>query len=401
YDKALTHFKAYLDNIKPSNPNYNDATVRLADTYYVNKNYNEALNLYERVISSSSPDRDYALFQKGVVLGIMNRNDKAKDALQELINKYPNSRYRDDAMYQYAVIDFEGGNYQAAVQGFSRLINGVPDSKLVPNALQKRGIAYSNLRQNNLAIADQQRVLTEFPDSKVASGALYSLLEVLGQENRSSEFDQYVEKYKSANPESGALESIEFEAAKTLYFNQKYKEAAAKLENYLKSYPNSSFVPDARYYLADAYLRSDNKQAGVKLMKQVVTENRSEFVNRAIQRVADLEFEAKNYSEAIKYYGRLRDLATNRKEQQTALLGLMQSYFRNNDYAATKRVASELISQGNASLNAYNSALLFRAKATYAQGNMEQALTEFRETSTSASDINGAEAHYLISEILF
>ncbi|ARS34834.1 tetratricopeptide repeat protein [Pontibacter actiniarum] len=401
YDKALTHFKAYLDNIKPSNPNYNDATVRLADTYYVNKNYNEALNLYERVIASSSPDRDYALFQKGAVLSILNRNDKAKDALQELINKYPNSRFRDDAMYQYAVVDFEAGNYQAAVQGFTKLINGVPDSKLVPNALQKRGIAYSNLRQNDLAIADQQRVLNEYPDSKVASGALYSLQEVLGQENRSNEFDQYVDKYKSANPESNALESIEFEAAKTLYFNQNYAQAATKLENYLKAYPNSTFVPDARYYLADSYLRNNNAAAGLKLMKQVVANNRSEFVNRAIQRVADMEFEAKNYTEAIKYYSRLRDLATNRKEQQTALLGLMQSYYRTNDYASAKRVAGELISQGNASLNAYNSALLFRGKATYAQANMEQALTELRETTASANDVNGAEAHYLISEILY
>lgn len=401
YDKALTHFKAYLDNIQPSNKNYNDATVRLADTYYVNKNYNEALNLYERVISTASPDRDYALFQKGVVLSILNRNDKAKAALQDLLNKYPDSRYRDDAMYQYAVIDFESGNYQAAVQGFTRLITHAPDSKLVPNALQKRGIAYANLRQNDLAIADQQRVLNEFPDSKVASGALYSLQEVLGQENRSNEFDQYVGKYKSANPESNALESIEFEAAKTLYFNQNYPQAATKFEAYLKSYPKSSFAPDARYFLADAYLRSNNTAAGLKAMKQVVTENRSEYVNRAIQRVADLEFEAKNYTEAIKYYSRLRDLATNRKEQQTALTGLMQSYFRTSDYAGTKRVANELISQGNASLNAYNTALLFRGKATYAQGNIDQALTELRETATTANDVNGAEAHYLVAEILY
>ncbi|GAB3813683.1 tetratricopeptide repeat protein [Pontibacter rugosus] len=401
YDKALTHFKAYLDNIQPSNPNYNDATVRLADTYYVNKNYIESLNLYERVISSSSPDRDYALFQKGVVQGILNRNDKAKSSLEELINKFPNSRYRDDAMYQYALIDFESGKYQPAVQGFTRLINGIPDSKLVPNALQKRGIAYTNLQQNSLAIADQQRVLNEFPDSKVASGALYSLQEVLGQENRSSEFDQYVDKFKSANPESNALESVEFEAAKTLYFNQKYEQAVTKFESYLKTYPSSSFVPDARYFLADSYLRSNNRAAGLTAMKQVITENRSEYVNRAIQRVADMEFEAKNYAEAIKYYNRLRDLASNRKEQQTALLGLMQSYFRTNDYAGTKRVAGELISQGNANLNAYNVALLFRSKATFAQGNLEQALTELRETVASANDVNGAEAHYLIGQILY
>jgi len=401
YDKAMMHFKAYLDAIQPSNPNYNDATVRLADTYYVSKNYNEALNMYERVISTSSPDRDYALFQKGVVLSIINKNDRAKGALQELIAKYPKSRYMDDAQYQLAVIDYESGNYEAAVSAFTKLIQNMPDSKLVPNALQKRGTAYANLHQYDKSIADQKRVLDEFPASKVASGALYSLQEVLGTENRSNELDDYLNKYKTANPESTALETIEFEAAKTLYFSEKYDQAAPKFEAYIKAYPKSSFVPDARYFMADAYLRQNKIDEGKARLKEVIAENRSEYVNRAVQKVADLELEAKNYPEAITYYGRLRDLATNRKEQQTALTGLMQSYFRTNDYEATKRVANELISQGNASLNAYNSALLFRSKSTYAQGNIDQALTELQETAKSASDINGAEAQYLVAEIFY
>lgn len=401
YDKALTHFKAYLDAIQPSNPNYNDATVRLADTYYVSKNYSESLKLYERVIASSSPDRDYALFQKGVVLSITGRSEPAKQALQELIAKYPKSRYLDDAMYQRAVIDYEAGNYQAAVTSFTTLIQQLPDSKLVPNALQKRGTAYTNLGQNAKAIADQQRVLNEFPSSAVASGALYSLQEVLGTENRSSEFDDYLNKYKSANPESTALETIEFEAAKTLYFNEKYSEAVPKFQAYVTGYPNSPHVANARYFLADAQLRQNNTQVGLQRMKEVVAENKSEFVNRAIQKVADMEYEAKNYSEAIKYYTRLRDVATNRKEQQTALTGLMLSHYSTNDFQSTKGIANELISQGNAALNAYNSALLYKGKATYGQGNLPLALTELRETVKSATDVNGAEAQYLIAEILY
>ncbi len=401
YDKAMMHFKQYLSAIQPSNPNYNDATVRLADTYYVNKNYNEALNMYERVISTSSADRDYALFQKGVVLSITGRNDRAKGALQELLSKYPKSRFQDDAQYQLAIIDYEAGNYEAAVASFTKLIQNMPDSKLVPNALQKRGTAYANLRDYDKSIADQKRVLNDYPASKIASGALYSLQEMLGGNNRSSEFDEYLGKYKSANPESTALESIEFEAAKTLYFNENYKLAAPKFESYIKAYPKSTFVPDARYFLADSYVRQDNLALGKERLKEVIAENKSEYVNRAVQKVADLELTAKNYPEAIKYYQRLRDLSTNRKEQQNALTGLMQSYYATNDYENTKRVANELISQGNAALNAYNTAMLFRAKSTHAQGNTNQALVEFQETAKSATDANGAEAQYMVADIYF
>ncbi|QCR24917.1 tetratricopeptide repeat protein [Pontibacter sp. SGAir0037] len=401
YDKALPHFQAYLAAVNTSNPNYYDATLRLADLYYVNKNYSEALKLYDRVISSNAADKDYAYFQKGVVQSINGNKEQAKQNLQTVITQFPKSRYADAAQYQRAVIDFEAGNYAPAIEGFTAVIQNYPGSRLIPNALQNRGVAYANTNRQNEAIQDYKRVIDEYPTSKVASGSLYSLQEVLTTQDRSSEFDAYVAKFKSSNPDTGALESIEFEAAKNLYFSEKYDQAITRLETYLTTYSTSRFVSDARYFLADSYLRRNNREKGIEIMKQVVSENKSEYVNRAIQRVADLEFENKNYTESIRYYTRLRDLASNRKEQQTALTGLMMSYYLTHDYTGSRRIASELISQGNAALNAYNTALLYRGKSTYAQGNMEQALTELREAAKTASDVNGAEAHYLVSEILY
>jgi TolA-binding protein len=401
YDKAMPHFKAYVDGTNPSDPNHFDAMMRMADLHYVNKQYAPALALYDKVLSSNSPDKDYVYFQKGIVQSLMGNREGAKQNLRTVYSQYQKSRYVEPAMYQHAIIDFESGNYQSAVSGFTALITGRPQSRLLPNALEKRGIAYANLGRNAEAAADYKRVLDEFPNSRSASGSLYSLQEVLATQNRSSEFDAYAEKFRTANPESNALESIEFEAAKTLYFNEKYDQAVTKLEGYLKTYPNTPFVSDARYFLADSYLRVNQKDKGLELMKGVVTENKSEYVNRAIQKVADAEFENNNYPEAIKYYSRLRDTAINRREQQTALTGLMKSHFLSKDYANSKRIASELISQGNAALYVYNTALLYRGKATYAEGNLDQAMKELRETATAAADENGAEAHYLVSEILF
>jgi TolA-binding protein len=401
YDKAQPHFKAYVDSTNPSDPNHFDAMMRLADLHYVNKQYSQALGLYDKVLASNSPDKDYVYFQKGIVLSLSGNKEGAKQNLQTVISQYPKSRYAEPAIYQRAIIDFESGSYPSAVTGFTNLIQSRPQSKLLPNALEKRGIAYANMGRHAEAAADYKRVVDEFPNSRSASGSLYSLQEVLAAQNRSGEFDAYAEKFRTANPESNALESIEFEAAKTLYFNEKYEQAVTKLEGYLKTYAKSPFASDARYFLADSYMRVGNQQVGLQRMKEVITENKTEYLNRAIQKVADAEFENLNYSEAIKYYSRLRDVAINRREQQTALTGLMKSHFLTKDYTSSKRIANELISQGNAALYVYNTALLYKGKATYAEGNMEQALKELRETAAAAADENGAEAHYLVSEILY
>ena len=401
YDKAQTHFKAYINDnaVRDNNPNLMDATIRLADTYYVEKSYNQALGLYDKVLASNSPDKDYALFQKGAILGLTNRREDAIKNLQTLVTSYPKSRYADDAVYQKAVLDFENGSYAPAISGFSSLIDNRPQSSLIPSAIQKRGVAYANLRKYDEAIADFKRVLDNYPSSKVAQNALYSLQEALNSQNKSDEFDAYLAKFKTANPASEALESVEFEAAKNLYFKESYKQAIPKFESYLKSFSNSVLAVDARYFLADSYLRTGDKAKGLPAMKTVVNENRSEYVNKAIGKVAELEFENKNYSEALKYYSRLRDISSSRREQANAMIGMLKSYYQAGDYENTRKTASDLLNTGNATLNATNTALLYRGKATYSQGNLENALTELKAALT-ATDENGAEAQYLIAEIL-
>ncbi|WP_192820820.1 tetratricopeptide repeat protein [Rufibacter sp. LB8] len=403
YDKALVHFKAYLNDntIKFGNPNYADAMVRLADTYYVSKDYSQALNWYDQALTNKTVDADYVHFQKGVVFSLTNRRDQAIASLQTLLRTYPKSRYADDAVYQKGIIDFEGSNYAPAIASFSDLIDNHSGSTLVPMAIQKRGVAYQNLRRTPEAIADFKRVIDQYPTHPIANNAIYSLQEALGASNQTEQLDTYLTKFKAANPESDALESVEFEAAKSLYFNEKYKLAIPKFEAFLKTYPASSSVPNARYFLGDSYWRADDKANALRSLKEVAIEGRSEYLSKALQRVADMEFENGNFGEAAAFYSRLRDVAVNKREQATALMGLMKSFYYTNDFNNTILIADDLIARGNATLNAYNSALLYRGKANYAQDRLDQALKEFTTASKSATDINGAEAHYLVAEIYF
>ena len=404
YERARPQFQAFLNDksAKPADPNYYDATLRLADTYYIAKSYSQALDLYDTVIKANAADKDYAYYQKGRTLGLMGRRDEANNTLSALLKTSPNSRYAEDAVYQQAQLSFEAGEYQPAVTGFSRLIDNRPGSALVPQALQKRGVAYANLQQQDKAVADFRRVLADFPRSEAASQALYSLQESLSALGRTEEFDAALASFKVQNPDSKATESVEFEAAKSLYLAEKYKPAVLRLESYLKQYPQSALGADARFFLADSYLKTGDRQQGLTRLRDVVTEGKSEFVNRAVGRLADLEFENKNYAEAAKYYERLRGASTNRREVANATLGQLRSLYETGDYAGTRRVAEELRSQAGATANAANAALLYLGKASYRAGNLDQAATELAAAVTAApNDVNGAEAQYYLAETLF
>ncbi|MDU0370126.1 tetratricopeptide repeat protein [Hymenobacter endophyticus] len=403
YDRARQQFQAWLQDpvAKPADANYYDVTLRLGDTYYIGKQYQQALDQYNKVIQANAADKDYAYYQKSVVLGLLGKREEAGATLSTLLKTSPNSRYADDAVYQQAQLDYEAGSFQPAVDGFTKLINNRPNSALIPQALQKRGVAYQNLDQHDKAAEDFKRVLTQYPRTKSASSAIYSLQESLSAQGKTEEFDQYLAQFKQQNPDSKATESVEFEAAKSLYLAEKYAQAIPRLEGYLQQYPSTALAADGRYFLADSYLRTGRKTAALPRLKAVVEEGKSEFVNRAVGRVADLEYENKNYAEAAKYYSRLREVSQNKREVANAGIGLMKSYYEAGDLESTRRVAQELQAQGGASLNATNLALLYLGKASYKAGSLEQAIGELTTAAATAKDESGAEAQYLIASALY
>lgn len=403
YEKALLHFRVYVDKVENASNKmfYNDALLRLADTYYAGKNYSSALNYYDQAISQKNPDLDYAYFQKGAISSLQTNASAAKSNFDIVINQFPRSPYVDDAIFEKAQVDFEQGNYEVAISGFSNLIQEKSKSPFVPYALQRRAIAYTNLQNYEAASSDYQTVVTEFPTHTVANGALLGLQESLSAQGKADQFAPFLATYKKANPGNEALESIEFESAKNLYFSQKYDQAISSFNDYMQSYPQSPFADEAKYYIGESYYRLNDIDKALQYYYDVVEENNTNHVNRSIQRIAELEFQNENYQQSIEFAYRLATIAKNKKEQYNAWAGLMESYFHLNKYDSVERYARLILEKGNVNANAQTTAQLFLGKSAYARGNDDEAVDQFLNTLNTAKDENGAEAQYLMAEIFY
>lgn len=403
YSEAQVPFTAFLADSasREGDPNLTDARLRLADCYYIAKDYQQALALYDKVLAANGPDQDQAFFQKGVVLGLTGRRDDALRTLGEIPRRFPNSRLLDNALFQQAQLEFEAGRFGEAVRGFTALIQQQPTSALVPQAYHKRGVAYANQQQYDPAVADFQKVLDVYATNPVAEAAIFSLQEALTAGGRTEEFDPFLQAYRLRNPDAKSLQSVEYEAAKSLYFAEKYELAVPKFESYLTQYPEAAVGPDVRYYIADSYLRGGDKKAGTAKMREVLNEGRTQFLNKALNRVADLALEEKDYPTAVQFYSRLATSATSRRESSNAQLGLLRATFASGDFNRSRQLATDLLAAGNATLNATNTALLIRAKSSLGLGQYAQGIQELRATTTAASDENGAEAQYLLAEAQF
>ena len=401
YEDALPHFKNYVAKLKESDKkeNYDDAMLRLGDIYFVLKRYDEALSQYDYVINRKATDIDYAYYQKGMALLYDDKSAQAKDNFYTVIKSYPESVYYADALYQAAEINFKDGNLDVAIQEYTQIINDKPNSQYVPFALLKRAIANTDKKNYDTAIEDYNLLLNKYYNHAINSDALQGAQEAYSQAGRGEEFSVILEEFKKRNPNSTALESIEYESAKTLYYSEKYKQAVNSFNKYIQNYPVSANVPDAKYFLAESYLKTGDEKNAYDLYNQVVAGKSSSYITRAIQRLAEIN-RSNNKPEVSKdYYQLLLSSSRSKKDQFNAWLGLMESYYKLENYDSVSYYADQILNHGNASIDAQNKAYLYSGKAAYAKQDYEKATDFFLNTLNSAKDENGAEAEFLIAVI--
>lgn len=403
YGKALPHFQAYVSKLQNASNKlfYKDAVIRLADCYYTTKAYSNALRYYDEAIKEKNPEIDYAFYQKGVIQGMEGNYANAKANLNTVVKQYPNSRYADDAVFELAQLEFEQGNYEAAINGFATLVRTKPQSEFVPYALLRSAIAYTNLQRYENALKDYKAILDQFLTHELASSAISGMQQVLTQLGRTDEFDRYLSQYKIANPDDASLSSIEYEAAKNLYFNQQYDKAVPAFKDYVRQYANTAPAYEAKFYIAESYFRLDKISDAIAYYEQVIEENKITQTSRAIQRVAELSLQGKNYDKAIQYFNELASIARSKREQYSAWSGLMEAYFQKSQFDSVAYYGQLILDKGNVNANAESRANLYLGKAAYSQGNNNEAMDYFLTTLNTAKDENGAEAQWMVAEIQY
>ena len=181
YDKALPHFKFFVEKLDKSSTSafIHTAILRLGDSYYATKDYSAALSTYDAAIAKRNPEIDYALYQKGLCQSALGQMDAAATTLQSLASTYPKSRYRDEAAYTRAQINLDQGNYTEAAALFSEVIRFNPEGSVAPFAHLKRAVAYSNAKDYPKASADYKLILDKFSTSEASESAIVGLQESL------------------------------------------------------------------------------------------------------------------------------------------------------------------------------------------------------------------------------
>ena len=130
-----------------------DAYNRIGDCLFNDRQFAAAEENYNRAVGLQPSAADYALYQKGFVMGLQKDYTGKIRVMDQLIRDYPQSQYADDALYEkgraYVLLE----NNAKAAEAFGELVARYPNGSLAPKGGVQLGLLEKNLTWISLFIA--------------------------------------------------------------------------------------------------------------------------------------------------------------------------------------------------------------------------------------------------------
>ena len=399
YSTAETYFKAFIEDEREKTNSLADAHARLGDCYFHSRRFSEAEKAYNQAIATVPSTSDYALFQKGFVMGLL-KNYKGKiTQMDNLVKDYPNSPYVTDALYEkgraYIMLD----NNPSAIETYQILLNKYPNSSLARKAGLQLGLLHFNSNQSQKAATAYKNVIAKYPGSDEAKVAIQDLKSVYVDMNDIAGYADYVRSLDgSVKFDVTEQDSLTYLVAERFFTQGNISQAQSSMKNYLQSFPAGAFSTNAHYYLANTYYQQKNYEEAKREYSKVLEAGDTKFTEEAVARTAELQYKDKEYANALHSYERLQNIAESKANREVGSLGVIRSAAQLNNYNSIISAANLLLKDTSIDPEIAEEARFFRAKAYLELKERSLAVKDLETLAKDTRTAFGAEAKYLLAQ---
>ncbi|HCM22088.1 MAG TPA: hypothetical protein DIC46_15245, partial [Porphyromonadaceae bacterium] len=403
YQTAVNAFRQYISaETNKSKSELADAYNRIGDSYYYNRSFAEAERFYAQATQISPSAGDYAAYQKAFVMGLQHNYQGKIEALDELMRRYPNSTYYDDALYEKSRALTMAGRENEAIAVLQKLVTDFPNSLLASQAGVQLGQLYYNTGNHQQSIAAYKNVITRFAGSDDARTALISLETVYNDMNDIQSYINYANTLPGGRKITvSRQDSLTYLAAENIYMKGKRNEAQTALQKYLQTYPNGAYGSDANYHLGMIANENGNKQQALSYFRKVIDANSAKYLDNVLLFAAQEEFANKNYEQALADYTKMANAARNAANRQTGQLGVVRTQSLLNRYREAAQAASALLENSNLSPETATEVRYLRAKAYLQLNETDKAVADLQAIAKDTRSAYGAEAQFILADTYY
>lgn len=406
YKSSIVYFDRFLKSevklgVEQNTKRYNDAVLRLADGYFMIKEYDKALFSYNKIINEKASGSDYSMFQKSMILGLQNKQNDKIVTLKALLINFPSSTYADDAIYEIGNSYFIMNNTSDAIQNFLSLIQKYPNSRFVAKSRLSLGLIYYNESNDAKATEMYKAIISDYPGSEEAKEALLAIKNIYVDAGNADGYLNYVKTLPFASVSSGAQDSITYQAANNRFLLGDCENAINGFNNYIERFANGSFITEAHANRAECFIKTKKDKMALIDYEYLVNNANPKYIERSLIQSARINFKLKEYDKAAKLYVQLESQAEFKDNYLEAIAGAMKSYAALNDSTGILKYAQQMLLVEKASIEDQYMANLYLARFYYGNNNLSEAEKYYKAVAKLTKTEYGAEAKYMLAKILF
>lgn len=403
YSTSIDNMKSFINVADKSadKRQIDDANNRIGDGFYVQKQFDNAITYYNKVINNRGVDADYAYYQKAMSYSALCKYDEKINTLKNLLKSYPGSDLAPSASFEIASTYLLNDDNENALTAYQSFLANYPKSAYAKEALLKTGIIYYNTQRETEALATLDQVLKNYPGTAESRDALLVVKNIYSDQGRINDYIDYVQNSTNVVISNASQDSMTFIAAENFYFGDEKEKAITGLQNYLKRFPRGLFALTAHYYLADCYDRSDKANEALPHYEYVAKQAKSQYTETALLRSAQISYNEKKYDESNKFFGQLAKTAESGSNIQQAKIGLLRTYFLLGDYENTVKSANAVLSYEKITAQETEEATYYKARSLYNLKRYDEAIAVYRTLQSADNGDYAGEANYREAELYF
>jgi len=364
-------------NEYPTSPKHNQAFVEVAQYYFDQSKFPQALNWFEKVDENNLPYDNLARFnfQKGYCHFSVNHKKEANLYFNKVINS---KDYGSQSKYYLGFIAYDNDDYKNANKYFQDVSN---EDKYKEKLSYFQ--AYMNFKFGNFQKAIDLG-LESMPKSNPSEQS--ELNKIIGESyfnlNQYEQAIPYLSLYKGKN---GKWNNTDFYQLGYAYYKQNDFEKA--IAQFNKIIGGKDFVAQNGYYhLGESYLKTDKKQQALNAFKKASEMN----FNASLQEDANLNYAKLSYEignsyqsvpDVLAFFISKYSNSTSKVEVETLLIN---SFITSKNYKG----ALDLLEKNTSFENkqAYQKVTFYRGLELFTDGDYQSALAMFNKSIAEPRD---------------
>jgi TolA-binding protein len=377
YEAASTAFRLFLDSKDADARRKSDATVRVADAYFMQGRYSQAEEFYRQYVGQKNPDADYASFQRALSLGLQGKQSEKLTVLNGMASTYPKSKMLQDVDFERASTLLRLDKNDEAAAAFVAFAEKYPQASQARRAQINAALAYRNKGDLNQAAILLKSVADKNPGTSEAREALSQARSVYDDLGRLEEYLDWVGGVAQSGVSVNSLDSLAYTSAYEKFASGKTAEGLAAFQAYIRRYPQGSFVLQAQHYRGESARALGKWDEALTAYRAVTDLPRSTYSENAYRWLGTRALIDKNYAESRLAFEKLLTLSEKPEDFRRANEGLMRCATGLKQYATSVQFAEAVLADDKHAPEVRSEAYVIKAHGLLAQGDSAAARAAF------------------------